>query len=362
VVKLILFTMALLLLTAGCGQKSVIKTDIKATRTSEAFGDGKHTIIPIIIPLSDQSIAAFESPLKKMAFLRGFAKMFLDLGASLGLGKAQLSMIQPVPELPTEYLKSVTIKRLFLYIEPHADCRTSDDPESACRKEKLQRRFSWLKRIFKGYSNVDFKFLDKVAVKAYPRPMQNITNWLPMVDIKELSRSDFHPLQALFEEDQVINKQNSRELVLLKYSRKTKEQDTKPLGPIFILNIKEGESPAKTKNFLFDYPKFKGYFKRIHIMNKSLLVELKNDRITLESVENVLAENAQEIEDMGIETIEQCTETSCLDLNIPAVNLVPLIEKSNGIQIDSYIDVGKVPNGFQLKGFIEFEVKLDLPF
>jgi hypothetical protein len=204
--------------------------------------------------------------------------------------------------------------------------------------------------------------LDKVAVKAFPRPMQNITNWLPMVDVKSLSRRDFHPMQFLFEEDQVINNENARELVLLKYSRKTKELDTKPLGPIFILNIKDGESPARTKNFLIDYPKFKGYFKRIHIMNKSLLVELKNDRLTLESVENVLAENAQEIEDMGIETIEQCTESTCLDLKVSNVNLVPLIEKSNGVQIDSYIDVGKVPNGFQLKGFIEFEVKLDLPF
>jgi hypothetical protein len=354
--------MALLLLLAGCGQKSVIKNDVVAKRTSEAYGDGKHTIIPIIIPLSDQSIAAFESPLKKMAFVRGFAKMFFDLGASLGLGKAQLSMIQPIPELPTDYLKDVKIKRLFFYIEPHADCGASDNPESACRKEKLQRRFSWVKRIFRGFSNVDFNFLDKVAVKAYPRPMQNITNWLPMVEVKELNRKAFHPLQAIFEEDAVMNKEDARELILLKYSKKTKEQDTKPLAPIFILNIKEGESPARTKNFLIDYPKFRGFFKRIHIMNKSLLVELKNDRITLESVENVLAENAQEIEDMGIETIEQCTENTCLDLKIPAVNLVPLIEKSNGIQIDSYIDVGKVPSGFQLKGFIEFEVKLDLPF
>jgi hypothetical protein len=365
VVKLIVFTLGMLILLGGCGQKSVIKNDVRAVRTAEAYGDGRHTILPIVIPLSEQSIASFESPLKKMAFVRGFAKMFYDLGANLGLGKAQLTLVQPIPELPTEFLQGVRIKRIFFYIEPGSKCYNEVDENTGkveCIKKKSRRRFSWLGRIWGGFSNVDFKFLDKIAVKASSRPMQNVTNWTPMVSVEDMSRRDFHPLQKLFKEEVVENNENSKEIILLKYSRMSKETDTVPLSPIFIMNLREGYSPSKMKNFLMDYPKFRGAFKRIHILNQSLLLELKNDPVTVESFQLGLSESAEAVDNLGVDAIEPCDDVTCLDLKVPNVNLVPLLNRGNGVQVNSYIDVGKVPSDFQLKGFIEFEVKLNLPF
>jgi hypothetical protein len=359
VTKLLFLILVFMVLLSACGQKSVIKNDVEARRTREAYGDGKYTIVPIIVPLSDKSISAFESPLKNMDFVRGFAKMFYDMGAKMGLGKAQLTLIQPIPNLPDKMVHGLRIKRLFFYIEPHVDCGDDKDLLESC---SYRPHYSWLRRLFSGVSNIDFKFLDKIAVKASTRPMQNVTEWTPIVSEKDLSRRDFSPLQKLFRQDEIINNERSRELVLLKYSKKTKQKDTNQLKPTYIVYVKKGKSPAETKNFLKEYPKFKNYFKRIHLMNQSLLVELVDDPIVKESVESIIADSAQEIDDMGIEQIEECNEKICLDFKVPSVNLIPLISKSNGVQIDTYIDVGKVPNNFQLKGFIEFELQLDLPF
>jgi hypothetical protein len=58
--------------------------------------------------------------------------------------------------------------------------------------------------------------------------------------------------------------------------------------------------------------------------------------------------------------MESCTDKICLDFKVADINLVPLLEKSNGIKIDSFIDAGKTPESFQLKGFMEFEVKVQV--
>jgi hypothetical protein len=54
-------------------------------------------------------------------------------------------------------------------------------------------------------------------------------------------------------------------------------------------------------------------------------------------------------------------ELTYLDVKINDENLLPLLLQGNQLDIETMIDASKIlPKSFQLKGFIEFEIKLDV--
>lgn len=347
-----LILVAVLLACFGCGEKSVIKNDVKAVRTSEAYGDGNFTIIPMVIPISDEMISSYDSPLAKVGFIAGgFARLFMDLGASMGMGKMQLSLVQPIPEIPSDHLKEIRIKRLFFYIEPTAG----------------KRDRAWYLRYLTGRDDVNFKFLDKIAVKlSTEKILENKGGWVPTVETKSIKRKDSSPLQDLFEKrefdyGQVVDAEKAKEIILLKYDKAESDLYLRndKFGTIYIINTIK---PVKTRKFLSEHPILKDYFKRVHILNKSILVELEKDPVAEEGFKLVMSEYAAELEELGISLIEPCNEKTCMEFGLADVNLLPLITKNNGIKLEAFIDAGKVPESFKLKGFIEFEVKLKLTF
>ena len=342
---------SLILVLSGCGQKSVIENAVKAKTMAEAYGDGKYVIRPLVIPLSDQELSPYDSPVANIGFIfGGFAKLFMDLGASMGMGKTHISLIQAIPEIPVEYLKELKVKRIFFYIEP----------------QKGEREHRWWQRLLKGRDTVDFKFLDKIAVKLSTHNLDAPNNWKPLVEIRDMNGKEFGEISELFKAreqiySRVIDSREVQDLVLLRYNGRHKDRYLKndEFGKVFLLN---SESPAKVKRFFLDHPKMQGYFKRIHILNKSLLVELEKDPVVEESFKLILSESTSELESLKVSMIEPCTKKTCMDLKVQDVNLLPLIMKGNAIKLDAFINAGQVPESFKLKGFIEFEVKLKLSF
>jgi hypothetical protein len=98
------------------------------------------------------------------------------------------------------------------------------------------------------------------------------------------------------------------------------------------------------------------------MLNQTLVVELKKDPVIEEAFRVSMSEEAEMIEKFNIDLIEECTEQTCLDLELPDVNLLPLITQGNALKVDAYINSKKAPESFQLEGFMEFEVKLKLSF
>jgi hypothetical protein len=343
VAKYLLF-FSFVLAIGGCGNKSKITGAVEAERMPDTYR--------VVLPLSDQAIASFDSPLAKVNILgAGLAKMFMNFGASMGLGKMQLSLIQPMPELPVDYVKGASIKRLFFYIEPKAG----------------PRQHTWFQRTFEGQSNVNFDFLNKLAVKvsSYQLEKQS-SSWIPTVVTKSLKKRDFSPLQAIFAKKEEIaaddfDAENDKEFILVKYDRANSDISLKnnSFGTIYIINTTE---PGKTRIYLQNHPKFKNYFKRIHTLNHSLIVELVRDPIVEESFKMILSDEAESMDQNGIKIIDQCNIHTCLDLSVPDVNLIPLLTKGNGLKIDSFFEATQVPESFQLKGFVDFEVKVNLGF
>lgn len=343
--------LSLFTLLAACGQKSIIKNAVQPQTTAEAYGDGEYVIRPIVMPLSDQAIAAFDSPVEKVDFVAGgFARMFMNLGTSMGMGRVQLSLTQPIPEIPTEIIQGAKIKRLFFYLEP---------------KQGSSRWKTWLKKIIRGQGDVTFGFLEKLALKISSTSQKDFVSWYPEFETKSLKKKEFSPLQGLFEGD--VNEsaesflEDSSSLVVLKYARDNREKYLRnnKYGLMYIIRTRQ---PAKTKKYLSKHPQFRGYFKQIQMLNETLLVELKKDPVVEEGFRYILSENADLVEKFKIDLIEECTQDTCLDLKVPDVDLLPLMVQGNALKMDAYMNADKAPESFQLKGFVEFEVKLKLTF
>lgn len=347
--KLITFTVMASFLVS-CGQKSVIKQHVEAQRFAEAYGDGKYLSRPFILPIAD--LDDFKSPMPELGVVfGGLTKMFMNMGAGLGMGQIRMTMEQPMPDIYPEYLKDIRITRVFFYIEP---------------KEKEKRKYGVLSKLFEGKSNVDFDFLDKIAIKIKPMTFDHVDSYLPvskMVDLDNKTKKGF--LDIFKKKDDTVyadflDTELEKEPVILKYDQSKKETYIKngKFGQTFMMST---NSPAELKEFLLKHKKMKGFFSKIHVLKDIVLVQLNKDPVLQEKFLNVTQEDGAELDMMGVTQIDECNPDICLDLNVRNVNLMPILLKSNGIMIDGFINARKVPASFQLKGFIEFEAKIQTP-
>lgn len=357
-IKLFLLFAAMTVLTVGCGQRntiggqrSTIKHYVPAQRLADAYGDGRYMKRNLTFPLSDSALA-FETPLPGIGPIAGGILKFVgDIFAkNTNLGKLQMNYTQTLPEIPRE-LHSVRLSRVFFYMKPQGKARRFRD---------------WFSRIFMGKGHVTFDFLDKFAVRMTTTHIDDPDNYVSTLVSKDYDKYDAASLMEVFYKRNrpvVVDTERAREIVLLKYDGREKQSDTSNelYGQIHIF---EATSPDKVKHFLMDQAKMKGLYKRILILENTLLIELIKDPVADELFKEVmsdLSENDKLEEKLGITFYDHCTPRSCLELNLPDVNLMPIALKDNAITLDAVIHAGKVPESFNLKGFVEFEVQIDSP-
>jgi len=337
------------LLLAGCGQRSTIKNDIQARTLAEAYGDGRYVISPSAFVLEDPSLA-FRSGIPGIAPIAGgMIKILGDIFAkTTSLGKVQLSYVRTIPEISPEYIHSIRLRRFFFYMKP----------------QKGNRRFrDFFTRLILGKGNVTFGFLDKFALKLRTTSVSNPDTHIPEILDRKKGDPEFQSMVDIFKKRtdifrQVIDPEKAKELILLKYDKKNKFQYTQndKYGQMHII---ETSNPLKTRDLLRDHPKMFGYFERIHIMEKSLIIELRKDPVVEEGFRVILSELADELDELGVTYIDTCTIDSCLELKVADVNFVPILIKGNAIKLDALIEADKLPESFKLQGFVEFEVKWD---
>lgn len=103
------------------------------------------------------------------------------------------------------------------------------------------------------------------------------------------------------------------------------------------------------------------YLNDISLVGNILYIELQQEEYVSFFKERL--ENAkQQFADFGEVHVNQCDYFSCLDLKGTGLNLIPFLEKSPQIFIDTYLGLNKlVRNDFTFHGFIEIEVELSLP-
>ena len=341
----------------GCGQKSVIKSDVDSRTFAEAYGDGKllRQTIPLLITTDP-----FDSPLPDLGFIAGgIAKMIANIGVAMGAGRTEMYFHQPTPEFP-EMFKEVRIKRVFFYIEP---------------KVNGDRRTHWLVKLFKGKGDVDFDFIKKLVIRLRPEVadmkkvclVENQGKYEPLFPCKD-------PTLTSEKEDRYLNYFRTKiperepdlskeeEFVLLRYDGNKKEK--------YILNNERGimymirtQRPGETYHFFDTRAGYGNAVENMKALDNVILVELKRGGVYKELFESQLSRDAEFIDaNLAVEQIEECNPSICLDIKVEKANLVPFLQKFNSNRIDAFIDAGKVPETFQLKGFLDFEIGAELPF
>lgn len=340
--KQILFLMTLLVL-AGCGQKSEISNAIEAQTFDSAYGDGTAANIPIFLPITE--LDTVTSPLENAGVIAGgLAKLIMNLGASMGMGKQRMILNQRLPEVPSGYLKDARIKRVFFYIEP---------------KEGETRNRSRFSRLLKGDDNVNFSFLDKLAIKIKNAEPES-EGWVPVYRQVALDKSATQSFLSVFAKDNFnkdLEKKANGETLILKYDGGDKKSflRNEMNGQIYIV---KADKPARALHWFMDHPQLQGFFKTSLMLDKVVVLELHKETKFEEIFDQVVNESFVEQEEFGIKKIDACTPKICLDLRIPSVNLLPFINNGGGVQLDAFLEAGKVPETFKLKGFIEFQLKV----
>jgi hypothetical protein len=342
---------ALLFLGLGCGKKSVIKNAVPPEKLADAYGDGKYVIRNVTVPISNSSLT-YTTPIEGLfPVVGGISKLLGDiLVKNTKMGTMQMSYIQPLPAIPDKYLKSVRLKRFFFYMKPQGSRR---------------RIRAFLEELITGRGSVTFDFLNKFAVKVSAVNIKDVEQFKPKLMNDDLKEEKLASLLDIFSDDydqRFIDSENREEAILIKYSKRTRQKDTrnKSYGQIHILETTK--KPNDLKAYLMAQEDLKDAFKRIVLLDQSILVELKPDPVAKELFKKFLSDESQNIEkQLGVTSIDACTPSSCLEVALPDVNLVPLAIKGNALRLDAIIESGSVPESFNLKGFVEIEVKLDSP-
>lgn len=341
----------------SCGKKSEITPMFEAIPLKDSHGDGKYAVFTVKLPLSDQSLASYDSPIDPSQgvaripllgdVLRLVTQSSFNLGAQLGLGKQNIIINQPLPDLETPYLNSISIKRVFFHID-----------QKEVERERTPSVWERFRDFLRGGSKVDFNFIKELSITF--RAM--VLDEAPASLAPEVL-TDVDPKRDLLTPAQIENLPRAlRPVEVLKYARKTRGEVVLngERGAMFVIY---GEKPVRLRSVLKRVPDIDGLVKEMVVINKTLFVELKaNGKEAQEQFNEILDENEVELSDAGIIKVDQCDLDSCMDLKVNNQNMLPLLKSGNQLRIETFINSSKVPaKSFQLKGFIEFEVKLDVP-
>jgi len=353
----------------GCAQKSEVTDFIQPISLKESHGDGKYAVFTVKLPLSDNSIDTYDSPIDPTTgvaripllgdMLRFVTQATFNFGAELGMGKTNLTIKQPLPDLDSPYIHSISIKRVFFHID-----------QKKINPDVRMSLFDRIRNFIRGTTALNFNFIR--ALKIHMRAS------------KEAEPADYIP--EIIEDTPLtpVTSDSKNVIEFLNYQKRSRSKVLNENVAVHTLVV-YAEQPIRLRRFIRQHPVLAPYIKNIDVINKSIFIELKQAAPASQAV----ASGPQSDEIFGVDESYQlkvkeftalfekevtaasqfeilkmipCSTFTCMDLRVNNQNLLPLLLQGNRLNIETMIDASRVPpRSFQLKGFIEFEVKLDLP-
>jgi len=352
----LILTISLLAFAVACGQTSKVEPLFPAVRINESHGDGNQAVFTVKIPLSENSIDSEESPIDPETgiarvpllgeVLRLIGKSTINFALSMGRGVDQNIIIkQPLPDLNEPTLKHISIKRIFFHIGPK-------NPLERPRQEFIL--FRWFRRLLRGNEALDFNFIRMLDIDmSIERTAEAPPSYVPCVV------DERHPRRCP-RGSRVDDKGNALPRTNFLHYRDNKR--TEHLNPIGSVIIAHTDRPVRLRRFLRSHEEFGEVVKDVTLINKNLVIELKGDELAVEKFYALMDRFGDDIADLDIPLFTDCKGFNCMDVKLNNQNLLPLLQKGNLLNIQTQLDVQGAPTRhFQLKGFIEFEVRLDAP-
>lgn len=354
----------------GCAPKSEVTPLFEPISLKESHGDGKYAVFTVKLPLSDNSIDTYDSPIDPTTgvsripllgdMLRFVTQATFNFGAVIGFGKTYLTIKQPLPDLDSPYINSISVKRVFFHID-----QKKIDPDV--------RLNLWdkIRNLIRGTTKLNFNFIRQMRLNMRVSKEDEPSDYIPEIiedtPLTPIARGATDIMEFLRYD------RNSRSTVL---------NEATATNTVVIYS----PQPVRLRRFIRQNTTLSAYVKNMEVINKSLFVELKQDfeqdasqRIDPAMYRELFGRETPfeskvkeftaifEKESEGNAQVEvlkmvPCASSTCMDIKVNNQNLLPLIKQGNRLNIETMIDASRVPpRSFQLKGFIEFEIKLDLP-
>ena len=364
-----LFLLSFIVFAVSCGKKDSIKVETEAQR----LGDGTNITQTLILPLSDKVLASYDDSTKTLSpLVGGILRSVMNVAASMGAGKTRVSIVQRMPEaqdIPDE-LSSLKIKRIFFIVDKKEVTKEEKEKKTAKIKEYFSNLNPFSKRDEEEEKeeNVNFNFLEGLALQmsVHNVKFENDT-WEPTVETASLTKdekqilADSKNVKNYKLNESSFNDYRNESFLLLSYAKmveqkgqKVEKKKSKTHGSTFIVST---ENPAETrKYFMAKDSELRPLIKQTTVLNKTLLIEVNNDVVDESLFMGLMNSDTQKLANIN-KNMKIC-KSNCLDFELMDLNLLPLIKQGNALRIDALIDPGKNPPTFQLKGYIEFEVKL----
>ncbi len=380
----LLILLSSFLVLAGCGNKSTIKASAEAQR----LGDGQFVTQSIVVPLTENQVAAASSSQPDNLLMRGVVGSLMNVATTVGVGKTKFTIYQPFPDFDNKEVVSIRVKRMFIYLAPNvlkeaileADNKNDAYYPHESRRERRQRLRTERDQKKDEINKSDkiernFDFLRRLLIKMTSVNLPNaevpeVSSWNPIIpestilDTNEVNlfkkTFNFNIFDTENNQERVANDFVEGGGVLLTQYNQSKASNflQSNVGRIYII---ETSTPTKTHRYFKE--KFGDFLARTHTLNSSVLVEVKKkdpgDNLTDELFRMALSNDAAKMEELKVKAINPCEIDTCLDLKTNQdINLITFLKTGNAVKIETYIDPKKAPGAIQLKGFLEFEIKV----
>lgn len=340
----------------GSTPRSQVSPLFKPIPLNQSHGDGRYAVFTVKMPLSETSIDSVNSPIDPRSgisrvpifgdVLRLIGQATMNVATLFGAGAQKIIMSQPLPEIDNEIIKHLSIKRVFFQIE-----QTKNLEERGRRN--LWERF---RSLIRGSEKIDFDFIKELKINMRMATSSvEPTSWLPDVIFP-----DDNP-ERFVEEMRIASEDPIKPFTLLNYQKKDRKKliNNSELGSVFIIYT---DRAVAMQRFIREHEEFKSVTKDVVKVGKSLIIELKGREVETQKFFHILDLYETEVAGFEIKKIDECDDDICMDLKIDQTNLLPMLMRGNTLKIDTNMNLAKVPaKSFQLRGFIEFEIKIDSP-
>lgn len=367
----------LLILATGCGDKpleskSTVDPLFAAQKLSERYGNGKSNILKIKIPITQDTLGHYnysevaEDQLANKLDRSIFQSLIVSLKYTLfnwGVGMGISNRVRyttdfKVPEISPEYfsvIKSIKINKIFFSLMP-CDYK---EPNCYTREEDAYpASFAFLDKFFVNISMVgsrdDLEFVREPLKYLTSREFDDISKksfrQIP-IEFQDLAIQDGEILEDFFKDVNLTKFHNEK-------STRDYKQNIRDEGQIFLFHMKS--NPVDFRKEL-EAQEYASLVKDTTIIGKTVYVELY-DKSLRTAFFRKLNEKNKTFAQRGIESTTGCSYVNCLTPKVNPINFVPLFKKSSHIKLDTYLSIRLLDyNDFKYKGFVEFEIVLDLP-
>lgn len=391
--KLVLiFSLLTVFISCSIEQKSEIQPFAEAKTLSDKLEkvsgkDGNGIVVNIKIPLTKNTIGHYalddimnpdeqtegepqvttdEAQLenlpekKKGTFKRMIESLkynIYNMGLGIGLSnRVSYSTEYLFPDLDPTYFKEVRVEKIFFALEPCA--KTDKD----CQQRQANKPISlmFLDKFFVNLSTVDeesekdviedpLQFLNKDIFK---KKVNRAWGTQP-INFNSFKNDSGEIPDHVFKNINVARFSNSKK------TRKKIRENIRDNGRMYIARVEKNRI-IDVKDFL-ERDEFKGIIKDITILGRSIYIELYHSQLK-DKFFKTINEIVVDVRKYGVEDLSGCTNLNCANLTVNPIDLVPMIQKSGRIKIDTFLSLKHLDwNDFKYSGYIEIKVKLELP-